>query len=50
VSPELRLRIVGNAADPDRATVYPPGLSGIARMETWLSVDLSVVVDLGAWR
>jgi len=34
----------------DRATVFPPGLSGIDRMETWLSVDRSVVVDLDAWR
>ena len=35
---------------PDRATVHPPGLTGVARMETWLSTDCSAVVDLSAWR
>jgi hypothetical protein len=47
---KLRLRMVENAAGPDRATVHPPGLTGIERMETWLSVDASAVVDLSAWR
>ncbi|MGQ4557052.1 DUF7511 domain-containing protein [Halobellus sp. GM3] len=46
----LRLAIVSYEDTPDRATVHPPGLTGLDRMETWLSVDLSAVVELEAWR
>jgi len=49
-SPSLRLTVVHRDGGSDRATVHPPGLTGVERMETWLSVDLSVVVDLSAWR
>jgi hypothetical protein len=46
----LRLSVVDQDDRPDRATVHPPGLTGTERLETWLSVDLSVVVELSAWR
>ncbi|MFW6382672.1 MAG: DUF7511 domain-containing protein [Haloferacaceae archaeon] len=48
--PTLDLVVVSRADGPDRATFHPPGLTGIARMETWLTVDRSAVVDLAAWR
>lgn len=35
---------------PDRRTVYPPGLSGVARMSTWLTADADEFVDLDAAR
>lgn len=35
---------------PDRRTVYPPGLSGVARMSTWLSADAGAFVDLDSAR
>jgi hypothetical protein len=44
------LAVVDQDGRPDRATIHPPGLTGTARLETWLSVDLSVVVELSAWR
>jgi hypothetical protein len=49
-APELRLSIAEGDNGTDRGTVHPAGLTGIERMETWLSVDLSAVVDLAAWR
>ncbi|MFB6091742.1 MAG: hypothetical protein ABEK02_01885 [Haloquadratum sp.] len=48
--PGLRLTVVTHETGPDRGTIHPPGLTGIARMETWLSVDRDALVDLGAWR
>ena len=48
--PPLNLVVVGRDDGPDRATIHPHGLTGLARMETWLSTDRSVVVDLRAWR
>ena len=48
--PNLHLAIVSYDARPDRGTIHPPGLKGIARMETWLSADMSVFVDLAAYR
>lgn len=30
----------------DRRTVYPPGLSSVARMSTWLTADSEAFVDL----
>ena len=35
---------------PDRLTVYPPGLSSVARMSTWLTADADAFRDLGAVR
>jgi hypothetical protein len=35
---------------PDRRTVYPPELSSVARMSTWLTADANVFVDLDAAR
>lgn len=48
--PVLRLRIVGVPEKPDRATLYPADAADIDRMETWLTVDASVVRDLSACR
>jgi hypothetical protein len=31
---------------PDRRTVYPPGLSSVARMSTWLTADADAFVAL----
>ena len=49
-APALDLVIVRRDDGADRATIHPPGLTGVARMETWLSTDRSAVVDLSAWR
>lgn len=49
-SPVLRLTVVRRDIGPDRATVHPAGATGMARMETWLSVDRAAVVELSAWR
>lgn len=49
-APCLRLRIVGAPGQPDRATLYPADAADIDRMETWLTVDASVVEELSAWR
>ena len=35
---------------PDRLTVYPPGLSSVARMSTWLTADADAFRDLGEVR
>lgn len=48
--PTLSLSVVRYEERADRGTVHPEGLSGIERMETWLSADLSVFVDLDEWR
>lgn len=48
--PDLQLAIVEYDDSPDRGTIHPPDLSGIERMETWISVDMSVVADLLIWR
>jgi len=48
--PTLDIVVVHRDDGPDRATIHPPGATGMARMETWLSTDCSVVVDLRAWR
>ena len=48
--PALDLVVVRYDDAPDRATIHPPGLTGLARLETWLSTDRSAVVDLAAWR
>lgn len=49
-SPLLRLRIVGVPERSDRATLYPADAADIDRMETWLTLDASVVRDLSACR
>jgi hypothetical protein len=48
--PALDIVVVPRDDGPDRATIHPPGLTGVARMETWLSTDHSAVVDLSTWR
>ncbi|MFW5905356.1 MAG: DUF7511 domain-containing protein [archaeon] len=47
---DLHLAIVRYDDRADRGTIHPPGLEGIPRMETWLSADMSVFVDLLAYR
>ena len=49
-APDLQLDVVTYDDGPDRGTIHPPDLTGIERMETWMSVDLSVVADLSVWR
>lgn len=48
--PTLRLTVVTYEGAPDRGTIAPPDLSGIERMETWLSFDVSALCELSAWR
>lgn len=43
---DLCAEIVEYPDSPDRVTVYPPGLTGVDRMSTWLSADRSLLVDL----
>lgn len=45
-SRDLHAEIVEYPDSPDRVTVYPPGLTGVDRMSTWLSADRSLLVDL----
>ncbi|WP_236044707.1 DUF7511 domain-containing protein [Haloarcula nitratireducens] len=47
---ELSMTVVQYGDASDRCTVYPPGLSGVARMSTWLSADRSAFVGLDAMR
>ncbi|MFC6864641.1 hypothetical protein ACFQGE_14385 [Halomicroarcula sp. GCM10025817] len=42
----LSMRVVEYSDRADRCTVFPPGLSGDARMSTWLSADRSAFVPL----
>lgn len=42
----LESSLVRYDGEPDRRTVYPPGLSSVARMSTWLSADSDAFVDL----
>lgn len=49
-APDLRLAIVEYENGPDRGTIHPPHVTGVDRMETWMSVDVDVVVDCSAWR
>lgn len=44
------MTVVTYADAPDRCTVSPPGLSGVAQMSTWLTVDRSSVVSLQEMR
>jgi hypothetical protein len=37
---------VTNADGPDRRTVFPRGLSSVARMSTWLTANEDVFVDV----
>lgn len=46
----LESRLVRHDGGPDRRTIYPPGLSDVARMSTWLSADSDAFVDLDAVR
>lgn len=47
---DLAMTVVTYDDMADRCTVYPPGLSSVARMSTWISVDRSAVVSLREMR
>ncbi|MDQ2072781.1 DUF7511 domain-containing protein [Haloarcula sp. NS06] len=47
---ELSMTVVEYTGEPDRCTVSPRGLSGVAKLSTWITVDKRVVVDLDAMR
>ncbi|QIO23625.1 hypothetical protein [Haloarcula sp. JP-L23] len=47
---ELSLTVVQYSDGPDRCTIYPPGLSGVPRMSTWLTADRSAFVALDEMR
>lgn len=47
---ELSMTVVEYTGEPDRCTVAPRGLSGVAKLSTWITVDRAVVVDLDAVR
>lgn len=46
----LTIRSVHYPDGPTRCTMFPDDLTGMARLETWLSADKSVFVDLEEWR
>lgn len=47
---ELQLAVAKHDGSPNRGTIYPQGLTGIERMETWISADMTAVIELSAWR
>lgn len=49
-APLLRLRITSIPGESDRATLYPADAADIDRMETWLTIDATVVRDLSGCR
>lgn len=50
VGPALQLTIVEYAEAPDRGTIHPPGLTGVDRMETWMTANMTAFVTLSDWR
>lgn len=46
----LRAKTVEYPDQEDRCTIYPPGLSGIERMERWLTANKYAFVNLETWR
>lgn len=48
--PNLQLTTVKYNERPNRGTIHPPNLTGIRQMETWISVDMSMVAELSMWR
>lgn len=47
---ELQLAVVTYDESPDRGTIHPKGLTGIERMETWISADMTAFFELSACR
>jgi hypothetical protein len=47
---DLSMTAVEYTGEPDRCTVSPRGLSGSAKLSTWITVDKAVVVDLNTMR
>jgi hypothetical protein len=48
--PRLVSTLVTYRDRADRRTVYPPGLSSVARMSTWFTADDDAFVELSAMR
>ncbi|WP_435182072.1 DUF7511 domain-containing protein [Halorussus sp. AFM4] len=46
----LQLTCVEYSDAPDQCTIYPPHLTGVERMETWLTANSTVFVSLEKWR
>lgn len=46
----LQMAVVEYARRPDRCTVYPPGLTSVERMSTWITTDRAIVESLAARR
>ena len=48
--PRLASTLVTYTDGADRRTVYPPGLSSVARMSTWFTADDDAFVELSRMR
>lgn len=48
--PRLESRLVRYPNGPDRLTVHPPGVDGVALLSTWLTADADAFVDLESAR
>lgn len=48
--PDLKLAVVKYDERPNRGTIHPTDQTKIEQMETWISIDMSVVTDLSLWR
>lgn len=48
--PRLASTLVTYTDGADRRTVYPPGLSSVARMSTWFTADDDAFVELSTMR
>ena len=46
----LQMAVVEYARRPDRCTVYPPGLTSVELMSTWITADRATVESLAARR
>jgi hypothetical protein len=46
----LESTLVRYSNSPDRQTIYPPGLSAVARMSTWISADKAAFLELQQMR
>lgn len=46
----LEAELVRYPDGPDRVTVHPSGVDGVALMSTWLTADADAFVSLGAVR
>jgi len=49
-SKKLVYQITSQDSGPDSVTVFPPDVTGIKKLSTWLTVDADCVVDLECFR